>query len=137
MHMDIMQHNIFSISMVQFLLIRNVFGFINGKQLINKFNHSLIIYFSYLETCKWSKSMNIPSFLKRFLTKYGFHWRLGPTKILKTNLQNHQIRIGNWRIFALFAGSTDTWRPAIGLFFNFFFLEKKKNLKDPLPIIIV
>ena len=61
----------------------------------------------------------------------------GSHKSFKNQFQKSQNKDRALGSFALSAGSTDTWRPAISLFFIIFYFKKKKEkkkeiLKDPI-----
>ena len=53
----------------------------------------------------------------------GFH------KKSRIGNRKHKIKTDPGGVFALFAGLTDTYQPAISSFFNFFFFRQKRNKK--------
>lgn len=56
---------------------------------------------------------------------------MGPTVFIKTVSSMSSIKTEFNLVFILFTDSTDMWQPAIGSFFNFFFLsDPKKSNKN-------
>ena len=50
---------------------------------------------------------------------------------LRTDSSSSFVNAESWVVFGLFAGPTDTWRPAIGSFLINFFLSDKKKIQKP------
>ena len=68
-----------------------------------------------------------PGFFRRVFTQKIV---VDPTKTQKIGNKKTMLRNDYCWGFGLFADPTDTWQPAIGVFFNFFFFfnSEKKNI---------
>src|SRR5690606_12200505 len=67
-------------------------------------------------------------FLLGFLV--GFQ-SVDPMNNVRISYKNYELRTDSYVFLVLFTGSTDTWQPAINMFFNFLFLKQKKKVKKP------